>query len=101
MPFYVALPGPTIDWSIERGSDVPIEQRGDDEVTGVAGRMTDGAIGRVTVTPRNSPVANYAFDVTPAKYVTALITERGVCEASQAGLRGLYPDKCVSPTAPS
>ncbi|MHC4141104.1 MAG: S-methyl-5-thioribose-1-phosphate isomerase [Planctomycetota bacterium] len=93
VPFYVALPGPTIDWSIGDGvSDIPIEQRSGAEVSQVTGRTTDGAIETVTVTPPDCPVANYAFDVTPARLVTALITERGVCAASSEGLAALYPD---------
>jgi methylthioribose-1-phosphate isomerase len=93
VPFYVALPGPTIDWSIGDGvSDIPIEQRSGAEVSQITGRTVDGAIETVTVTPPDCPVANYAFDVTPARLVTALITERGVCAASSEGLAALYPD---------
>ncbi|MHC4079828.1 MAG: S-methyl-5-thioribose-1-phosphate isomerase [Planctomycetota bacterium] len=94
VPFYVALPGPTIDWSISDGvTGIPIEQRSGAEVSEITGRTVDGAIETVTVVPPGCPVANYAFDVTPARLVSALITERGVCEASRAGLAALYPEK--------
>ncbi|MCB2102036.1 MAG: S-methyl-5-thioribose-1-phosphate isomerase [Rhodobacterales bacterium] len=93
VPFYVALPGPTIDWTITDGlKDVPIEQRDAGEVTRMTGRTDDGRIETVTLTPQGSPAANYAFDVTPARLVTGLITERGIAPASEGGLRGLYPE---------
>ncbi|UEM04355.1 S-methyl-5-thioribose-1-phosphate isomerase [Skermanella rosea] len=92
VPFYVALPSPTIDWTIEDGvREIPIEQREGSEVSALTGRTADGRIETVTVTPEGSPVANYAFDVTPARLVTGLITERGVCPASREGLRNLFP----------
>ena len=93
VPFYVALPGPTIDWSLADGADIPIEQRDATEVSEVTGITDGGAIATVRITPEGSPVANYAFDVTPARLVTGLITERGVCDASREGLAGLYPEK--------
>jgi methylthioribose-1-phosphate isomerase len=94
VPFYVALPGPTIDWTIRDGiGEVPIEQRDAREVTEIAGRTADGQVVSVTLTPEDSPAANYAFDITPARLVTGLITERGVCEASEAGLASLYPER--------
>jgi methylthioribose-1-phosphate isomerase len=92
VPFYVALPSPTIDWTVARGADIPIEERGADEVETVQGQTVDGGVGRVTVTPPGSPAANPAFDVTPARLVTGLVTERGVAEASPAGLRRLFPE---------
>jgi methylthioribose-1-phosphate isomerase len=93
IPFYVALPGSTIDWSIDDGlRQIPIEQRDATEVTHVAGRSANGDIESVQITPEASPAANYAFDVTPARLVTALITERGTCPAGREGLAGLYPD---------
>ncbi len=92
VPFYVALPGPTIDWTIEDGRAIPIEERAATEVTRIAGRTDDGRIATVLVTPEGSPAANPAFDVTPARLVTALVTERGVCPATREGLAGLYPD---------
>jgi methylthioribose-1-phosphate isomerase len=94
VPFYVALPGPTIDWSIDDGlTEIPIEQRPGREVSEITGRTADGAIAAVRITPDASPVANYAFDVTPARLVSGLITERGVCAASREGLLGLYPER--------
>ena len=91
VPFYVALPSPSIDWTIEDGvAEIPIEERGAAEVTDVSGRTASGEIVAVSITPTGSPVANYAFDVTPARYITAFITEKGVCPASRDGLRGLF-----------
>jgi methylthioribose-1-phosphate isomerase len=99
VPFYVALPGPTIDWTIEDGLTIPIEERAETEVTHVAGRDAAGAVTTVALTPAGSPAANPAFDVTPARLVTALITERGVCAASRDGLAGLYPERAARKTA--
>ncbi len=94
VPFYVALPSPTIDWTLADGLDeIPIEERSADEVIFVHGRGPDGAILSVQIAPDGTPAANPAFDVTPARLVTGLITERGVCEASAAGLRGLFPER--------
>jgi len=93
IPFYVALPSPTIDWDIEDGSAIPIEQRDPREVTHIAGWTEAGARVEVRLTPADSPAANYAFDVTPARLVTALITERGVCPASREGLLRLFPER--------
>jgi methylthioribose-1-phosphate isomerase len=91
VPFYVALPSTTIDWNLEHGRDIPIEERSPRELTHVTGQTAAGAIETVRVVPAASPALNLAFDVTPARLVTALITERGVCTADHAGLRGLYP----------
>ncbi|MFZ0549467.1 MAG: S-methyl-5-thioribose-1-phosphate isomerase [Steroidobacteraceae bacterium] len=93
VPFYVALPSSTIDWSLERGQDIEIEERSPQEVTDVFGRNAAGEIGSVRVIPDGSAALNLAFDVTPARLVTGLITERGVCEASRAGLLRLYPER--------
>ena len=94
VPFYVALPGPTIDWTIDDGvRDVPIEERDAAEVTRIQGRLENGEVVEVTLTPDGSPAGNYAFDVTPAKYVTGLITEKGVSAASRDGLAALYPER--------
>jgi methylthioribose-1-phosphate isomerase len=93
VPFYVALPSPTIDWTIEDGAQIPIEQRNPREVTHITGRADSGEIVEVRLTPEASPAANYAFDVTPARLVTGLITERGVCPASREGLLGLFPER--------
>jgi methylthioribose-1-phosphate isomerase len=93
VPFYVGLPGPTIDWTIKDGvRDVPIEERDSDEVTRLSGLAEDGSISTITISPKGSPAANFAFDVTPARLVTGLITERGVTEASEEGLARLYPE---------
>ncbi len=92
-PFYVALPLSTIDWSLARGVDIPIEERPAKELTHVTGRTSTGAIETVRVVPEASPALNLAFDITPGRLVTALITERGVCPASHAGLLSLYPDR--------
>jgi methylthioribose-1-phosphate isomerase len=91
VPFYVALPSPTIDWDIESGSEIPIERRDPREVTHIEGWTDDGRRVAVRLAPTDSPAANYAFDVTPARLVTALITERGICPASRDGLLGLFP----------
>lgn len=94
VPFYVGLPSPTIDWTIADGvREIPIEERDGREVSELTGRTADGRIETVRVTPDGSPVANYAFDVTPARLVTGLITERGVCPASRDGLLGLFPER--------
>ena len=92
IPFYVALPSPTIDWEIESGAAIPIERRDSREVTHVEGWTEEGRRVAVRLTPVDSPAANYAFDVTPARLVTGLITERGVCPASRAGLLELFPE---------
>jgi methylthioribose-1-phosphate isomerase len=93
IPFYVALPSPTIDWQIESGAAIPIERRDAREVTHIEGWTEEGRRVAVRVTPPDSPAANYAFDVTPARLVTALITERGICPASRDGLLGLFPER--------
>jgi methylthioribose-1-phosphate isomerase len=93
VPFYVALPSPTIDWTLDSGDDIPIEERDPREVTHIAGRTASGERIEVRLTPSDSPAANFAFDVTPARLVTALITERGVCPASRDGLLGLFPER--------
>ena len=92
IPFYVALPGPTIDWTLAEGREVPIEERDADEVATITGRTDSGEIRTIRLTPRASPALNPAFDVTPARLVSALITERGVSEASAEGLLRLYPE---------
>jgi methylthioribose-1-phosphate isomerase len=93
VPFWVALPSSTIDWTVGDGvAEIPIEERDAAEVTDITGRAADGTITTVRVAAAGSPAANPAFDVTPARLVTGLITERGRCEASAAGLAGLFPD---------
>jgi methylthioribose-1-phosphate isomerase len=93
VPFYVALPSTTIDWTVADGvADIPIEERAAEEVTSITGRAADGAIVTVRIAADGSPGANPAFDVTPARLVTGLITERGTCPASAAGLASLFPE---------
>jgi methylthioribose-1-phosphate isomerase len=93
VPFYVGLPSPTIDWTLADGlTEIPIEQRDGRELSHVTGRDADGRIVTVDILPAGSPVANYGFDVTPARLITALITERGVCPASRDGLAALFPE---------
>jgi methylthioribose-1-phosphate isomerase len=93
VPFYVALPSPSIDWNIESGAEIPIECRDEREVTHIEGWTEEGRRMAVRLTPKDSPAANYAFDVTPSRLVTGLITERGICAASRAGLLGLFPER--------
>jgi methylthioribose-1-phosphate isomerase len=96
VPFYVALPSPTIDFSINDGvRQIPIEQRAADEVATMTGRTADGRIETVRVVPEGSPVANYAFDVTPARLVTGLITERGLLKPERSALAGAFPDRTL------
>ena len=97
VPFWVALPSSTIDWRISDGlREIPIEERAQTEVTTVTGRGLDGTIATVRVTPSDSPAANPAFDVTPARLVSGLITERGLCDASADGLASLFPLETAS-----
>ncbi|MEB3353152.1 MAG: S-methyl-5-thioribose-1-phosphate isomerase, partial [Cyanobacteriota bacterium] len=91
VPFYVALPASTIDWTVDDGvAEIPIEARSAAEVTHIQGRGIDGLITAVQLTPDDTAGFNPAFDVTPARLVTALITERGVAPASETGLQDLY-----------
>jgi methylthioribose-1-phosphate isomerase len=93
VPFWVGLPSSTIDWNVSDGvREIPIEERSAGEVTTITGRALDGSIATVRVVPTGSPAANPAFDVTPARLVTGLITERGRCAASAEGLLGLFPE---------
>jgi methylthioribose-1-phosphate isomerase len=93
VPFYAALPSTTIDWTLTDGvRDIPIEQRDGREVSEISGLAADGRITTVRLTPAGSPVANYAFDVTPARLVTGIITERGVAQASREGLAAMFGD---------
>src|ERR1700724_2882792 len=93
VPFYIGLPSPTIDFSLREGRDLPIEERGADEVATISGETADGRIETVRVVPKGSPVANYAFDVTPARLVTGLITERGVIAPSREALARAFPER--------
>ncbi|MBI3037088.1 S-methyl-5-thioribose-1-phosphate isomerase [Candidatus Woesearchaeota archaeon] len=92
VPFYVALPSSSIDWNTRSGSDIPIEQRGEEEVKFAQG-LSDGKIRKILLTPSSSRAANYGFDVTPARLVTGLITERGICQASEKGILKLFPER--------
>ncbi len=93
VPFYVGLPGPSIDWTIDDGvADIPIEERDPDEVTTITGLSPAGELVSIRLAPNACPAANFAFDVTPARLITSLITERGLCPATSAGLRSLYPE---------
>jgi methylthioribose-1-phosphate isomerase len=92
VPFYVALPSSSIDWTLASGAGIPIEERSADEVLKMTGRLPDGSVATVDIAAPGSPAANPGFDVTPARLVTAFITERGVCAASEEGLRGLFPE---------
>lgn len=93
VPFYVALPGPTIDWTLKQGRDIPIEERDPTEVTEMTGMDKAGKLHTVRIVSEGSKAANPAFDVTPNYLVSKLITERGVCDASEEGLRSLYPEQ--------
>jgi methylthioribose-1-phosphate isomerase len=93
VPFYVAAPSPSIDWTLRDGlREIPIEERSAREVSHLAGQLPDGSVATIALLPAGSAAANPAFDVTPARLVTGLITERGICPASAAGLRALFPD---------
>ena len=97
VPFYVALPSPTIDWTLHDGlRDIPIEERDAAEVTRVQGKLKDGATAEVQISPDATPARNPAFDVTPARLVTGLITERGIADASPVGLAALFPEHAAA-----
>jgi methylthioribose-1-phosphate isomerase len=94
VPFYVAAPSPSVDFTVRDGvKEIPIEERTAREVTHLTGRREDGSLATIQVTPDGSPAANPAFDVTPARLVTALLTERGACLANAASLRALFPER--------
>ena len=90
VPFYVTLPSSTIDWNIKNFKDIPIEERNSEELSHIEGLDENGNVKKIQIYPKKSKAINLAFDVTPAKYVTGLITEKGVCEASEKGLKGLF-----------
>jgi len=97
VPFYVALPSPTIDWTVFDGvKEIPIEERDDEEVTKVWGKLADGSVTQVQISPDKTAGGNPAFDVTPRNLITGLITERGVCPASPQGLADLFPEMVAS-----
>jgi methylthioribose-1-phosphate isomerase len=94
VPFYAAVPSPSIDWRVRDAMrEIPIESRDGREVTHISGRLPDGSLGTVALTPEGSAAENPGFDITPARLVTGLITERGIAEASGAGLTALFPDR--------
>ena len=97
VPFYAAVPSPSIDWTVGEPAEIPIEERGADEVRFVAGRDAGGAAARVEVVPPGSAVANAAFDVTPRRLVTGLVTERGIAPATADGLATLFPERARQP----
>jgi methylthioribose-1-phosphate isomerase len=100
VPFYVGLPSPTIDFSLSDGrAEIPIEQRGADEVATVTGLTADGRIERVRVVPDGSAVANYAFDVTPARLVSGLITERGIIAPRRDALAAAFAQRAQESSA--
>jgi methylthioribose-1-phosphate isomerase len=95
VPFYIGLPSPTIDFAVADGRDIPIEERSGDEVATMTGETADGRIETVRVVPKGSGVANYAFDVTPARLVTGLITERGVLAPTREALAAAFPERAA------
>ena len=90
VPFYVALPSSTIDWNIKDFKKIPIEERNSEELSHVEGLDENKDVKKIRIYPEKSKALNLAFDITPAKYVTSLITEKGICEASEKGLKGLF-----------
>ena len=97
IPFYVALPSSSFDWNIgDAQNEIPIEQRSSREVKHINGAH-DGEIIEVLLTPEDSPAANYAFDITPSRLITGLITERGICKANEQSIFALFPDKKIKP----
>jgi methylthioribose-1-phosphate isomerase len=92
VPFYVALPSSTFDWNLDKGIEIPIEQRSGEEITTISGKDEQGRITTVTLTADGTKAANYSFDVTPARLVTGLITERGVVKAEKNAIHRLFPE---------
>ena len=90
VPFYVALPSSTIDWNIKDYKNIPIEERGSEELSHIEGKDNEGNVKKILIYPEKSKAMNLAFDVTPAKYITGLITEKGICEASTESLKNLF-----------
>ena len=90
IPFYVALPSSTIDWNIKDNKEIPIEERNSEELSHIEGYDSEGNLKKIQIYPKKSKAMNLAFDVTPAKFVTGLITEKGICEASTEGLKKLF-----------
>jgi methylthioribose-1-phosphate isomerase len=93
IPFYVALPSTTLDMSIRNGlTEIPIEERDQNEVKYITGKRSDGQLDSVLICPETTSASNFGFDVTPSRFVTALITERGVCNANESGILSLFPE---------
>lgn len=92
VPFYAAVPSPSIDWNLASGMEIPIEERGEDEVKYMSG-LCEGKIRKILIAPASAKVSNFGFDVTPAELITGLITERGIAPANEAGLLNLFPEK--------
>ena len=90
IPFYVALPSSTIDWGLKNFKNIPIEERNSEELSHIEGLDENNKLTKVLIYPKKSKALNLAFDITPAKYVTGLITEKGICEASEEGLKKLF-----------
>jgi methylthioribose-1-phosphate isomerase len=97
LPFYVALPSPTIDWRIASGSDIPIEARDSSEVLEVTGRDDYGQTQKVGIAPHGARAVNFAFDVTPARLITGLVTERGVTRPSREWIEAMFPEQAKVP----
>lgn len=95
VPFYVALPSSSIDWSLRDGADIPIEERGSEELKRADG-LLEGKIVEITLAPKDSPAANFGFDVTPRKLVTGLVTERGICAADERSILQQFPERAQS-----
>ena len=96
VPFYVCLPSSTIDWTISDGvEEIPIEQRDNSEVTHLTGKLPDSSIAEIMLTADNTNAVNYAFDVTPAKYITGLVTERAIVSADEDSLSKIFPEASV------
>jgi methylthioribose-1-phosphate isomerase len=96
IPFYMAVPSSTIDWNMESGTAIPVEERTEDEVHYMNGMTRHGTIESIRITPEGSRASNYGFDITPARLITGLITEKGICQASEAGLKGMFPEKFMN-----
>jgi methylthioribose-1-phosphate isomerase len=97
IPFYVALPSSTIDWTLDKGTEISIEQRSGEEITQISGLTEDGRRETISITSASTRAKNYGFDITPARLVTGLITERGVVPAERSAIHALFPDLCSSP----
>ena len=93
VPFYVALPSSTFDWTLDRGGDIPIEKRSGDEITTITGVTKSDTIEKVALVAPETQAVNYSFDVTPARLITSLITERGIVSAEQSAIHSMFPEQ--------